>query len=181
MDKFAFILCTNEFSVCQCVKKKLYVNLFWASRLADCRTKVRSSSNEADEMQTCEGTLAALQTKLWVHAYHGLVVSRQDTFERIMLSLLQRFTFLMQSGVCFKVPCRSGRWTGNDIYFFGWIQSDNTETTTHRYNFIFVYLFKIAAAIVFLCINALEAVLISFISIDFELKLLLQHFFKKTQ
>ena len=43
--------------------------------------------------------------------------------------------------------------------FFGWIQSDNTETTVPRYNFVFFfYVFKMAVAIAFLCKNAVEAV-----------------------
>ena len=44
------------------------------------------------------------------------------------------------------------------IFFLGWIQSDNTETTIPRYNFMFFYVFKMAVAIAFLCKNAVEAV-----------------------
>ena len=42
--------------------------------------------------------------------------------------------------------------------FFGWTQSDNTETTIPRYNFMFFYVFKMAVAIAFLCKNAVEAI-----------------------
>ena len=40
--------------------------------------------------------------------------------------------------------------------FFGWKQSDNTETTIPRHNFMFFYGFKMAVAIAFLCENTVE-------------------------
>ena len=35
----------------------------------------------------------------------------------------------------------------------GWAQKDNTETTIPRYNFMFFYVFKMAVAIVSLCVT----------------------------
>ena len=40
----------------------------------------------------------------------------------------------------------------------GWTQSDNTETTIPRYNFMFFYVFKMAMAIAFHRENAEEAI-----------------------
>ena len=42
--------------------------------------------------------------------------------------------------------------------FFGWTQSDITETTMPRYNFMDFYVFKMAMAIAFLRENAVEAI-----------------------
>jgi hypothetical protein len=41
---------------------------------------------------------------------------------------------------------------------FGWTQSDNTKTTIPRYNFMYLYVFKMAVAIAFLCEIAVEAI-----------------------
>ena len=41
---------------------------------------------------------------------------------------------------------------------FGWTQSDNTETTIPRYNFMVFYVFKMAVAIAFLCKHDVEAI-----------------------
>ena len=58
----------------------------------------------------------------------------------------------------------SGRWTENNRKFFGWTQSDNTKTTFPRSNFKLFYAFKMAVAIAFFCVNAVEAIWISCIS-----------------
>ena len=42
--------------------------------------------------------------------------------------------------------------------FFGWTQSDNTETTIPGYSFMIFYGSKMAVAIAFLCKNAVEAI-----------------------
>ena len=38
------------------------------------------------------------------------------------------------------------------------MQSDNTKTTIPMYDFVFLYVFKMAVAIAFLCENAVEAI-----------------------
>ena len=44
------------------------------------------------------------------------------------------------------------------LKFFGWTQSDNTETTIPGHSFIIFYAFEMALAIVFLRENAVEAI-----------------------
>ena len=41
---------------------------------------------------------------------------------------------------------------------FGWTQSDNNRTTIPMCNFKLFYAFKMALAIAFFCVNAVEAI-----------------------
>ena len=44
------------------------------------------------------------------------------------------------------------------LKFFGWTQSDNTETTIPRYSFMIFYALKMTVAIAFLHENAVEEI-----------------------
>ena len=52
----------------------------------------------------------------------------------------------------------SGTWTENNSKFFGWTQSDNARTTIPSCNLKLFYAFKMAMAITFFCVDAVEAI-----------------------
>ena len=62
--------------------------------------------------------------------------------------------FLCENGITVKDLLLFSR---NKI-FWGWTQSDNTETIIPRHNFMFFYVFKMAVAIVYLFQNTVEAI-----------------------
>ena len=67
-------------------------------------------------------------------------------------------TFWFQVNLIFESTYHSERWTENNSKCFGWTQSDNNRTTIPRCNFKLFYAFKMAVAIAFFRVNAVEAI-----------------------
>ena len=72
---------------------------------------------------------------------------------QVLLKLRVLLELLFEEGAY-----HSARWTANNSKHFGWTQSDNNRTTIPRCNFKLFYAFKMAVAIAFFCVNAVEAI-----------------------